>query len=402
MYLLHDCNHIKVLLLIQDLDPLYTPSFWHGSLTSIHSTYERLFFKTDISHSYTCDKPTCSEHSEDQVSISTVDHVSALVSPPIPTQRESHVHPQSTAYHQAGEHLNSVQIHGWSNTNTTPIMSIDAVSISDIMATLEDNTVPNTEKNLPDSIRNHQGSTSYTLNSDTASTASSAHITGGISPEMHTVTGVLQGNRNLPQARGSGTNTTTKHIFMEDAPNCGYISESDASRQQELLHSAPSVHSAKDYASSEDITEEVKQRPRAISVVSSSGYASESARSLSEGYGRCNSWGSNTFEHDSPLEDKPTIADSISSEYETRIIIDDLEKTFRYCRAYSPTEQHTEELSSDDAEKTTTFTCNVPLADLGKEELDCVKFTVNAKQQYEYVNALEEHFLADISFEAAP
>ena len=374
-------------MLIQDLDPLYTPSFWNGSLTSIHSTYERLVFKTDIGPSYTCDEPTHSEHSEDQVSISTVDQVSALVSPPIPTQRESHVHPQPTVYHQAGEHLNSVQIHGWSNTNSTPTMSSDAVSISGILATLEDNTSPNREKYLPNSITNQQGSTSYNM-SNTASTAPSAHITGGISPEMHSVTGELQGNRNLLQTIGSGT----KHNFKEDAPNSGYITESEASRQQELLDSAPSVHSTKDYASnSEDITEEVKHRPRAISIVSS-GYATESARSPSEGYGRCNSWGSNTFEHDSPLENKPTIADSISSGYETRITIEDLEKNFRFCRVYNPTEPHMKELSTRNVYR------NIPLS----EELDCVKFTVNAQQQYEYVNALEEHFFADISFEAAP
>lgn len=434
-------------MLTQDLDPYYTPSFWNGSLTSIHSVYEKLVVsdvKTTIPLSDTSDQLSHNDTNEDQVSISTVDQVSALVPPPVPIQDELHVQPQSGV-------SNTVEVQDCSSSN--PSICID---IEDI---LEDNTSSISDANLPRTIRSHQNSDSERV--DLTNSDYTTHITGGISKQstaMHTLTGYIQEwKRNLPQAIGSGASTVTEELipthshiidssrnssqaigsgtstFMEDVipthsnTTDGAMNSSRAIRggtstvmedglkltathshttdgryvtnyrQQEPLHS---TLFARDAASNSDaITEGAKTRPRSISIVTcSSGYATESVTSTSDSYGRCESRGSNNFEYDSPLDDKPWLhcmAHSSSSAYESGLTNGDSEKNFR-CRSH---EQHTDP-SSEDNENTTT--CTVPMVELQEEELDSIKFTLNAKQQYDYENAIEDHFFEGIIFEPGP
>ena len=311
----------------------------------MHSIYEKLVFPdptTGITHySENCEQQT-SIQCEDTASVTTADQVSALV-PPSPTvestHQEPHTQPQTTDHHQTRE--SSVQFSSsatdTNSTVRTVAIDIDSVSISDV-ASLEEEMVP--------SVINTKTSCENSISEATATQHVRAmHTAGGYIQENHVTetntnrAEISAGRVNVPQTPLSlkkGENNPRKDSEV-DSGGC-YTTESETSALISNVYDRQVSCS-----SDQDGLQDEKNSFRYVAnSVSSSGYASESM----------------TGEPNSP---------STSSTCD------------RVWNSQSS-------LGSDGTKN------------FGEIDLNSVKFTVNAHQEFDYVNAMEDT-LEDVCFE---
>jgi hypothetical protein len=327
-----------------DLDPYYSPSFWKGSLTSFHSIYEKLDFSkstTDITHySENCEQQTNIE-SEDCASITTVDHVIALV-PPSPTVEPTHgelcKQTQTTDYQpgdSSAHFSNSFTDTSSTARDASVAIDIDSVSISDVVASLEEETFPNST--------NTKSNCENPSSEDTAT----QHVKA-----MHTVAGYIQEN-----------------CITESNTNTVGTTESVVSGLQVALSLEKGGNPPRKYSEAD----------------SGGGYVTESETSalISNAYDRQESCSS---DQDGSQDEKHSfryVAHSVSSGYASESMAGEPNSP---CTRTCDRVWHSQtSLGSDGTEN------------LGEIDLSSVKFTVNAHQEFEYVNAMEDT-LEDVCF----
>jgi hypothetical protein len=424
-----------------DLDPYYSPSFWKGSLTSFHSIYEKLVFSeptTDITHySENCEQQTNIE-SEDCASITTVDHVIALV-PPSPTVEPTHgescTQTQTTNY-QPGEPSLQNQDElspPATNTNSTApdiAIDIDAVSISDILASLkEDHTTPNNCLGLPASDENKNTS----------------------NRTLHSTTGYVADNgaESVVMEVSVNEEATTSHVHDSTSDNC---QPHPAKSLQRVLHPAGSC--ATGYVSEDRIgrlrapsNTDNRVEPTAkyrCDSTTSSGYATESGDSVWDRQVSCSS---DALEEDDQRNVHSSslhyVTNSVSSGYASESTTSE---NISRCRSFSTTPHYREHqtntvtelavVSRRDDETPLYIPTAIQPNSLGEEQKlndryvnnscgtmsaawephtsnDTVhfdfpgdareqNFTVNAYQQSEYINAIKEAYLTNVCFDITP
>ena len=400
----------------QDLDPDYTPFFWRGSLASVHSKYEILDFSdlknltTDITHSE--NDETRRDIQDDQASINIVNEVNALVPPTevSSTQGEPLQQPRTTDYRVLEEPsamLNDVQKQDQfltltTNTSSTSsiAINIDAGSISDILTTLEDDTIRAGVLDTKMIIENFTSAVDIPTedirlkttpcHQQHVMTASSGYITNA--PPQHDP---AESQQRVYPEKGCASNDSIGELKTDSTAD-----QTDKDRNGDRT----------DYV--------------ADSSTCSSGYITESVMSgLLSNYDTQQSCSSNTLEQDDQLDNKGSLQYVASSRCASESATGDSECVFK-CRSYSKTErssQHSEHPASTHVEidsgcnyvpnspstssssENTEFSSqtSLKLTDI-EVDLDSVKFTVNAHQQFDYVNAIEENLFKDVCFDIAP
>ena len=209
------------------MDPHYTPSFWKGSLTSLHSVYEKLVFPaptTDIIYySENCKQQT-SIQCEDTASLTTEDQVSALI-PPSPTVEPTHGGPHTqpqTIDLKTGKSCLQKQFQlSTLATDTTSTAApdtsiVDTTLVSDILSALETkDTTFETRVGIMDSATENNTSESV----------------------LHTESGSVTGTTSLLM----NVRLKTCPIYQQGTTGSGYISDSDIYHHHQVqIHPADS------------------------------------------------------------------------------------------------------------------------------------------------------------------
>jgi hypothetical protein len=426
-----------------DLDPYYSPSFWKGSLTSFHSIYEKLVFSeptTDITHySENCEQQTNIE-SEDCASITTVDHVIALV-PPSPTVEPTHgescTQTQTTNYQPGEPSLRNQDELSTPATNTNSTapdiaIDIDAVSISDILASLkEDHTTPNNCSGLPASEEN-KNTTNRTL-----------HTTTGYVADNGTASVVMEVSVN--------EETTTSHVHDSTSDYCRPHPAKSLQRVLHLASSCATGYVGEDRigrlrapSSTDDRVGNEPTAKRRCDSTTSSGYATESGDSVWDRQVSCSS---DALEEDDQRNVHSSslhyVTNSVSSGYASESTTSE---NISRCRSFSTTPHYREHqtntvtelavVSRRDDETPLYIPTAIQPNSLGEEQKlndryvnnscgtmsaawephtsnDTVhfdfpgdareqNFTVNAYQQSEYINAIKEAYLTNVCFDITP
>ena len=441
---------------IQDLDPYYSPAFWKGSLTSVHSEYEQLQFLnplTDVTQ-----MENCKQHGirQDQVSINIAVKESGFVVTPH-TAASSTAGADNTADLSTQSHtsdyrnpeedtVNGAKKPEQPSTNTISTatdangsLDLDAVSISDILATLEDDIAPDTPH------RNNSISETRAL---PLGIMTSPSLASGISSTRQS-TGYVQecktGDSNLSQnTGGSGSVSIAMGNFQElhksmpsqqQAVNVGYVNESDMHRhisftleQKSPAGIQQTVKQADITASSGHVTEAVYR----TKSVSSSGYASESAAEESGIFSRqvsCSSYSiaEQGYQHTkhqlsthvqiggectndplpSPSESLPYSTGTYSrkTSCSSCSLQEELELSKQHSSHYIANSVGSSGYNTESA-ACESENCHSPATskDLTDRKVyvdhDSVKFTVNGNQEFEYVNCIENHLMA-VNFDIA-
>ena len=381
------------------------------------------------------------------------------------TQGEPLTQMHAADYHPLEEH-NGVQNKECFSTLTTTCtnpsdaqvaIDIDAISISDMVASLGgDGTIPNIEGDVTDT---KTPSETVLCTGYVAGNGATSIPIEDEPPKLETMPGH---QHHATGCASSGHITNTEQQHPAESQQRVYPVKGHGSSGEDSISELQAPFNHKDKDRSRLRMDYVADS----STCSSGYITAESITSgaLSNKPEACNRWktcSSDTLEQDDQFSDKSSlhyVAKSVSSGYASESMTGDSEYAFR-CRPYGTTEQgsqHSEHHPSTQdtiisngkfplptamqttcMPKSSSYGKEQKLSDnynpsassssygtesaswkphtslgsenttiypseLGEADLDSVKFTVNAHQQSEYVNAVEEIFFTNVCFDIAP
>ena len=232
---------------IQDLDPYYSPAFWKGSLTSVHSEYEQLQFSnplTDVTQMENCKQHGINIAVKESGFIMTP-HTAASSTAGANNAADLSTQSHTSDYRNPEDTVNGAKKPEQPSTNAISTatdangsLDLDAISISDVLAILEDDTAPESTPHRNNSISETRALPLGAMTSPMTSPS----LASGISSTKQS-TGYVQecktGDSNLSQNTGSGSVSIAMENFQElhksmpseqKAVNIGYVNESDMHR----------------------------------------------------------------------------------------------------------------------------------------------------------------------------
>ena len=343
----------------QDLDPYYTPKFWNGSLLSIRSFYEKLIFAestTDISGSEERQQEYSHKDKQPILIVEKADDPEHRVV--LHTQHENRRPKNDYASHSSFSNPRKQQQNSQSPTEG---IDIKMESPSDNLVT------PGKDKTFPNGTLS---CVNYTFDEEVAFPDIALPSPGMVGHRMtvQTMAGYVQErssswNCNQHQvagcdnAKGQETHDGGSEVTVETRKESDYIDNSTFFTSGPEVVGPPPSH-------------KIHKEPISAATVAARGEKQQLATDYVPASGPDSVGSSSGYSSDSALVGE--LPSSALTDYE---------------HSLSTWHSQTSLQSSDT---------------VAEPDLDSVKFTVNAHQEFEYVNAMEEKYLTDITFDILP
>ncbi|CAI8057610.1 Fibrillin-1 [Geodia barretti] len=396
-----------------DLDPYYTPTFWSGSLLSIRSLYEKLIFidsMTDVNRTEEREMEyggSSREGKPPKFAMEKVDNPARTVT--LHTEKDSHSH--STSQKNYVSHVpvglprqqgnGEIARNGFDNQaistpdslitpgkdKTSPNTTISCVNYTFDVA-LPDITLPSSLDNIGrvgncTQPRNMGG---YVLESISSSRSCIQHqvTSSGDNAKFGDTLDIDHSSRHLavPEIENvvSSTSSSRAPSGIDYQAPLEAVNHSRNLQERPKDFRIPQVElqqGPNDFQSPQEVAMDFRT-PQEGAIPAGPVQTSGKQRHVTD-YIENSDVSSSGYSTDSAVDRRG--ASSFSADHAPNTI------TSWGSQA---------SLQSSDTDNTTTT------AELAQPDLDSVKFTINARQEFEYENAMEETFLTDVKFEILP
>jgi hypothetical protein len=412
------CSVIILCLCSQDLDPYYTPTFWSGSLLSIRSLYEKLIFADSMTDIRGIEERemeyggSSHEGKPPKLAMEKLDNAARTVT--LHTEKDSHSTSQKNYVSRAPAGLPRQQGNGEIARNG---FDNQAISTPDSLITPgKDKTSPNTTIScvnytfdvplpdiaLPSSLENIGNCTEprnmggYVLESASSSRSCNQHqvTSSGDNAKIRDTLDIDHSSRHLALPE-------TEYIDNSTSSSSGHQTESVGRAPSGIDYQAP-LEAVNNFRNPQEGSKDFRipqvELQQGLNDYQSPQEVDMDFRTPQKGAipaGLVQTSG----EQRHVTSDYIANSDVSSSGYSTDSAVD-RRGASSFSAGHAPNTLTSwgsqASLQSSDTDNMTTA------VELAQPDLDSVKFTINARQEFEYENAMEETFLTDVKFEILP